>query len=374
MAVASESSSNEFKILPDSVPNDGLLFVDHQKFGRSGHGGNCITECQNGDIVSFYPNTSGEILAGHGVGGWSEYRRSKDGGKTWSSPSILDYSKRAWEGDDLYSALVFAVTTAPNGTLIAFILRFDGEPWIKKFTPVYLMSHDQGYTWSDPYPLDTGANVEEVSFTLDAVFVHNSQIFAVFMGGSPTYSDGPYSLYVSGNNGETFEKRSLLPFDCRNYYVTAGVLDQGEIIVYSYAYRTDTPIDEYNIDYVISIDEGRTWSEVQTTKFARAIRNPQLSSKIGNLYFLHGRSGGMSHDPGNLVLYSSPDGIHWDDGIILHRKPFPNGWDAYSANEVIGKYDQTVPNRLLIQSSIVYDPESKRVNEHHWWVEEIDGT
>ena len=82
----------------------------------------------------------------------------------------------------------------------------------------------------------------------------------------------------------------------------------------------------------------------------------------------------MSHDPGNLVLYSSPDGIHWDDGIILHRKPFPNGYDAYSANEVIGKYDQTVPNRLLIQSSIVYDAESKRVNEHHWWVEEIDGT
>ena len=119
MAVASESSSNEFKILPDSVPNDGLLFVDHQKFGRSGHGGNCITECQNGDIVSFYSNVSGEIQAGHGAAGWSEYRRSKDGGKTWSSPNILDYSKRAWEGNEVYSALVFAVTTAPNGTLIA---------------------------------------------------------------------------------------------------------------------------------------------------------------------------------------------------------------------------------------------------------------
>ena len=374
MAVVSESPSKGFRISPDGVPNDGLLFVDHQKFGRSGHGGNCITECQNGDIVSFYSNVSGEIQAGHGAAGWSEYRRSKDGGKTWSSPNILDYSKRAWEGNEVYSALVFAVTTAPNGTLIAFVLRFEGELWIKKLPPVYLMSHDQGHTWSDPYPLDTGSDVEEVSFTQDAVFVHNNQIFAVFIGGSISYCDGPYSLYVSENNGETFERRSLLPFDYRNYYATAGVIDKGKIIVYSYPYRTDTVIDEYNIDYVISLDEGRTWSEVQTTRFARAIRNPQLSSKIGSLYFLHGRSGNMSRDSRNLVLYSSSDGIHWDDGTILHRKSFANAYDAYSANEVIGKYDETVPNRLLIQSSIAYDTESRKVNEHHWWVEEIDGT
>ena len=373
MAVASESSSNEFKILPDSVPNDGLLFVDHQKFGRSGHGGNCITECQNGDIVSFYSNVSGEILAGHGSAGWSEYRRSEDGGRTWGPPNILDYSKRAWEGDEVYSALVFAVTTAPNGTLIAFASRFEGEPWIKKLPPVYLISHDHGSTWSDPYPLDAGGNVEEVALTFDAVFVHNNQIFAVFMGGSATYCDGPYTLYVSENNGETFERRSLLPFDYRNYYVTGGVLDQGEIIVYSYGYRADAAIDEYNIDYVVSLDEGRTWSEVKTTKFARAIRNPQLSSKIGDFYFLHGRSGSMSSDPGNLVLYSSSDGIHWDDGIILHRNITKGTYDSYSANEVIGKYDQTASNRLLIQSSIVYDADSRKVNEHHWWVDGING-
>jgi len=374
MTVASESPSKGFQVVPDGVPNNGLLFVDHQKSDRSGHGGNCLTECRNGDIVAFYSNVSGEIQAGHGAAGWSEYRRSEDGGKTWGPPNVLDYSKRAWEGEEVYSALVFAVTTAPNGTLIAFACRFEGELWIKKLPPVYLMSNDQGRTWSDPYPLDTGVNVEEVSLTLDAVFVHNNQIFAVFMGGSAAYCDGPYTLYVSENNGETFERRSLLPFDYQNYYVTAGVLDQGKIIVYSYPYRADKVIDEYNINYVISADEGRTWSEVQTTKFARAIRNPQLSSKIGNFYFLHGRSGSLSRDPGNLVLYSSSDGIHWDDGTILHRKTFKGAYDAYSGNEVIGKYDQTVPNRLLIQSSIAYDAGSRKVNEHHWWVEEIDGT
>ena len=232
------------------------------------------------------------------------------------------------------------------------------------------MSHDHGRTWSEPRPLDPDATVEDVSLTFDAVFTHNDQVFAVFMGGSEAYCLGPYSLYASADSGETFERRSELPFDHENYYVTAGVLDNGDTIVYSYPYRRNAAIDEYNIPYVTSADEGRTWSEVNTTQFARAIRNPQLSRKIGDLYFLHGRSGSKSRDPSHLILYASSDGIHWDDGTILHHKEIGGG-DAYSANEVIGKYDQTVPNRLLIQSSIAYD--GYKVNQRHWWVTGIDG-
>ncbi len=192
------------------------------------------------------------------------------------------------------------------------------------------------------------------------------------MGGPATYCDGPHSFFVSADNGETFQRRSILSFDLTDYYGTASVLDNGDSIVYSYPYRPDGDIDEYNIPYVTSADQGRTWSEVKTTHFARAIRNPQLSRKIGSLYFLHGRTGNHSRDPRHLVLNSSQDGIHWDEGRILHRRG-PGRGDAYSANEVIGKYDSSVPNRLLIQSSISYEANSYRVNERHWWVEGIDG-
>ena len=372
MTTASNRLSRGFRVLPADIPNEGIRFVDHQKYGRSGHGGNCLTECHNGDIVAFYSNVSGEIEGGHGVAGWSECRRSIDGGATWSEPIILDYSKRAWEGDELYAAIVFAAATAPDGTLIAFVCRFDKELWIKKLPPVCLLSHDEGRTWSEPRPLDPEATVEDVSLTFDAVFTHSDQVFVVFMGGSDNLCYGPYSLHVSADNGESFERRSILPFDYENYYVTAGVLDSGDIIVYSYPYRENAPIDEYNIPYVTSADEGRTWSKVRTSHFARAIRNPQLSRKIGNLYFLHGRSGHISRDPGHLILYSSSDGIHWDDGAFLHRKEI-GGHHAYSVNEVIGKNDSAVPNRLLIQSSIAYEDGNNKVNEHHWWVEEIEG-
>ncbi len=364
MPQANSGKRETFRIVPGNIPNSGILYVNHRLNWRSGHGGNCLTECINGDIISFYSNVSGELNDGHGTGGWSEYRRSRDGGKTWSEPVMLDYSRRVWEGDDLYSALVFGVTTAPNGALIAFVCRFDKELWAKKLPPVCLLSYDNGMTWSEPRELDPEADVEAASLTFDANFVHDGKVFAVFMSGAANYCPGPYALYVSENDGERFERRSTLPFHHENYYVTAGVLDGGEIVVYSYPYRKDGEIDEYNMDYVLSSDEGRTWSEVRKAHFARRIRNPQLSEKIGHLYFIHGRSGSRGDDPGNFILYSSEDGIHWDEGLIL-KKRTPGG-DCYSANTVVGQYDPASPKRLLIQSSVSYH--GSRVNECHWWV------
>ena len=90
MTTARVRLTKGFRVLPAEIPNKGIRFVDHQKYGRSGHGGNCLTECHNGDIVAFYSNVSGEIYNGHGVAGWSEYRRSKEGGVTWSEPVVLD--------------------------------------------------------------------------------------------------------------------------------------------------------------------------------------------------------------------------------------------------------------------------------------------
>lgn len=364
------STPGGFRVLPHDIPNRGILFVDHQANGRSGHGGNCLTQCRNGDIVAFYSNVSGDLHKGHGTFGWSEYRRSTDGGATWSEPSQLEYSRRVYDGDELGSALVFAATTAPDGTLVAFVCHFAEEGlWIKERPPAVLLSHDHGRTWGEPRPLDPRASVEDVSLTFDAVFVRDGRIYSVFMGGSANYCPGPYSLYVSHDNGASFERRSELPFDLENYYVTAGVLDDGRIIVYSYPYRKGSAdVNEHDIPYVTSSDDGRTWSTVRTTRFAKRIRNMQLSEKIGDRYFLHGRSGSMgpAGEKGHFVLYSSPDGIHWDEGLILYRKEWGGG-DCYSANTVVTS-DDNASRRLLIQSSIAYEAESSRVNEHHWWV------
>ena len=100
----------------------------------------------------------------------------------------------------------------------------------------------------------------------------------------------------------------------------------------------------------------------------------QLSGKLGELYFMHGRSGSNKRDlvgddpgPGSFVLYSSPDGVHWDEGIVLmSRLQTPGGGDCYSANAIIGKYDPATPDRLLIHCDISYS--GSKTNMHQWWV------
>src|SRR5690606_612212 len=90
-------SYDSFKITPENVPNDGILFIDNESNNRSGHYGSAITTCKNGDILAFYTNVSGTIFDGHGIAGWSEYKRSTDGGKTWGEPVVLKYSKKIWD-------------------------------------------------------------------------------------------------------------------------------------------------------------------------------------------------------------------------------------------------------------------------------------
>jgi len=368
-----------FFVYPGDIPNTGVLFVDRHAEGYSGHGNNSIAECRNGDIIAFYSmtGTGADHWNGHGVGGWSQYQRSTDGGLTWGQPTVFDYSKRMWEGDDVYSALVYSLVTAPNGTLIATAIRYANQKWEKQRTPVYLLSDDHGHTWKGPYEFDASTTVDDISFTMNTSFVHDGEVFIVFRGGTANMTPGgPQTLWVSGNNGKSFSQRSTLPFDDDTYYWAAGALDHGQIIVYTYDahLRTDDHAAEQNTPYVISTDGGRTWSDMQTAHFAKGIRNMQLSGKLGEWYFIQGRSGSNPRDlvgddpgPGNLVLYSSRDGIHWDEGVVLmSRLQTPGGGDCYSANEVIGKYDPAAPERLLIHSDVSYA--GAKTNMHQWWV------
>lgn len=369
-----------YEINPSYPPNQGILFVDHEANGRSGHVGNALTECKNGDILAFYVNGSGILWAGHGAAGWTEYKRSTDGGKTWGSPVAFEYSKKVWDQNgeikedlsfnDYRTAYVTSVITAPNGNLVAFVSRrLPVLPPDKQEKPLYLISYDNGYTWGEPKLVDENATFEDLTLMHSDAgsFVYERNIYAVFLGGGKSdYNEGNYSFYVSENNGETFKKLSdnLFAGTPSGKHMSANVLEDGKFIVYSF-----NPNDEFNLPYVISTDKGHTWSEVKTIYMEKRMRSAQVSEKIGDYYFMTGRSGNSGDDPSCLVLYTSKDGINWDRGLFLNK--VQQAIDSYTAVEVIGKYNPSAPKRLLIQSSTGYS--GLRNNISQWWVENIAG-
>ncbi|HNS32088.1 MAG TPA: sialidase family protein [bacterium] len=356
-----------FRIIPPDPPNEGIIFVDHSKRGRSGHLGHALVEYQDGKILAFYPNCSGDNreghFAGHSGAGWMEYKRSEDGGYTWSEPHILDYSKKMFESGTGRSAMCEKAIAASDGTIILFnlicdISKFPG--WEPHLNPTYICSRNGGLTWSEAKDLS-----DKKGRVYDAIY-HENTIFALHFHNPVWLGKGgedKYLLHVSTDNGETFSTRSILPFDtCGRAYGTMEILGDGSLIAYVYNIK-----DESRLDYVISKDLGHTWSEVKTTRLEKRIRNPQMA-RLGDSYFLHGRSGNSRDYPmrGNLVLYSSQDGINWDRGIYLRMKEA--GIGAYSNNLVTGRFgSEKREERLLIQSSHAY--KQSRTNILHWWIE-----
>jgi len=356
-----KTSPNPVRFQPEGIPNSGRLFVNNEARGGSGHGNQALVECGNGDLLSFYPQTPGDVMKGHSNTGWTEYRRSRDGGKTWGEPVVLAYSKAMQERGEVHSALVEEAVTAPDGTLIVFIGRYITYDW-RRTTPVFLASHDHGVTWDEPRPVNPGADITKIGRAHAAVS-YGKTLHVLFDSGThnSTKNGTGHHLYVSEDNGTTFEYRSTLPFPETAWYGTLNVIQGNKLI--AYVYRSD---EEKNFLYATSDDEGRTWSEAKTTLLAKGLRNPQLSGELGGWYFLHGRSGQNTEDPRHLVLYRSRDGIVWDDGVFLNKGSTTDA-DSYSTNELIGKNKGT-PSSLLIQSSLAYDG-SHRVNLHHWVIE-----
>ena len=350
-----QSARVPFTVDMASVPGEPALFVDHQRNGRSGHVGHALVKYAPDCLLAFYADTSGDCppqFPGHSCFGWMAYRRSTDGGRNWSAPRELDYSKKVFlEGIHTISCEK-AVSPASN-VIILFCLVNDRcapfccSPW---GVPTYLVSRDGGETWSESRNLgDQRGRIYDARIIQDEILVLQS-CNPNFEGRDPL---NHYALYGSRDGGGTFELKSILPFDIRGRgYGALAELPYGRLIVYVYnLYQERYP------DTLISDDGGHTWGAPDRAFLAKSIRNPQIA-RVGGSYILHGRSGQLGPCYA-LVLYTSDDGIHWDEGTYL-RMPVGGGFGYacfYSNNVVLDDH------RVLIQFSDAYA--GARVNIRH---------
>jgi hypothetical protein len=186
-----------------------------------------------------------------------------------------------------------------------------------------------------------------------AVVVTDSANFILFDS-----LEGHHELYISTNDGQTWQKTSTLTLQKDAWYGAMCMMEDGRLL--AGAYVTE---DENHLYYCISEDGGRTWSEQQKAHVDKKIRDPELAYLDGK-YYLHGRSGHSGEGKHRFVLYQSNDGVQWNKGIIVSKdNKHPDG---YSHNCIINKYNYDAPKQLMILYSIIY--EHPRTSEYVFFV------
>ena len=345
-----------YEITPDKIPNSGIPFVDHEKNGRSGHLSHALVEYKKGCVMAFYSNCSGtrnKYSPGHNGFGWLEYRRSHDGGITWDDARVFPYSWDSFINQPFTVSCEKAVSTADNEIVALCIRNENPNGWEPYLEPVVVRSEDGGETWSDATPL-----CDKKGRIYDAI-VHDGVIYVLMLANNDFLAQKPehrYYLYKSLDHGKTFSLQGMLPGDTAGHaYGAMTLTDEGDLICYEYDNN-----DEYNLVYHISRDMGETWIESGQSYCKKRIRNPQVA-KVRGGYLLHGRAGCNGNElPMHFVLYTSPDGIHWDDGIYLCEI---EAMTAYYSNNLVMTQDDG-HERVLIQASVPYS--KGRVNIAHW--------
>ena len=354
------------KIISESDPRISFsrteIFADMEKLHRSGHLGHAMAECADGSILAFYPNCSynlPEHYPGHSMYGWVEYRRSLDRGITWDNPKILPYSYEAFL-DGCYKIGCEKAVVCDDGTLVVFCLRSVGQCFEPYASPVCIVSHDNGESWSEPISVS-----EERGRIYDALYIAGRILVLEFCNSTEGgfYCSDPtlrYKLFASDDNGKSFYHYSTLEFNTLGHtYGNLLYRQDGALIFYSYNHN-----DEYHLTGLISYDKGKTWSGDFKIPVAKIARNPQVGYLNGS-YILHGRSENME----NFVFYHSKDGLNWSEGTIVNEplEGNPRRGCYYSNNLVIHGDDGI--DRMLVQYSEQYFPQTGRFTIMHGWVE-----
>ena len=343
-----------FEILPYEMAI-GNLFVDHEKNHRSGHLSHALAEYKKDSVIAFYSNCSGKRnkwAPGHNGFGWLEYKRSQDGGFTWDDAKIFPYSWESFLNEPFTVSCEKAVSTQENEIVALCIRNLNPNGWEPYLEPVVVRSEDGGETWSDATLL-----CDKKGRIYDAI-VQDGNIYVLMLANDDFLAVKPehrYYIYKSEDHGKTFFLQGELPGDTNGHAYGTMTIRDNALLCYEYDSN-----NEYNLVYHISYDMGKTWAENGKSFCAKRIRNPQIA-KVNGGFLLHGRAGCMSQElPMHFVLYTSKDGMHWDEGRYIYES---EGKTAYYSNNLVidGKNGE---QNVLIQASVPYSKGC--VNIGHW--------
>ena len=318
------------------------LFIDNRARGRSGHMTHAMVEVAPGRVLAFNSNCSGVRCCGHSAFGWVEYHYSDDYGATWGETFDLPYSRQALR-DGVYSISIEKAVCC-NGVITLFALRNSQSsplcctPWATVMT---LQSFDQGKTWTEPVEMAPYAG------RLYAAVVHDGVIYALLFCNEEHVGVKPehlYRLYRSHDNGKSFHLASVVDIDNLGHaYGALQFRADGTLVAYA-----NNIWNGYLLAESVSRDGGLTWERQPECRLSLGIRNIQIS-RLGGGYVMHGRAYQDATWGKGFIVYTSRDGLHWDDGFLMEPE---KSSCYYSNNLLLKKPDGT--ETLLVQYSDRY--------------------
>lgn len=347
-------------IVHDIHLSEPVVYVDNRARKRSGHMTHAMLEV-DGKLMDFNSNCSNIRCDGHSAFGFVEYRFSEDGGDTFGDINVLPFSWETMMGGRNTISVEKAVA-CDDGTIVAFCLRNTTKAEVccdPLDEPAWVRSLDGGKTWTEEQYFPYKGRIYDALYKDGSVYMLQfcNDGSVDFCGNRPQHL---YRLYKSDDNGATFYEQSVVGF-LSTFGLGYGNMifnKEGHLIVYAYNVN-----DEVNMSYAISSDNGATWYETGKSHVAKKIRNPQVGV-LDDQFILHGRGGGA-----DFVLYTSADGIHWDEGHYLNEVPAPGG-HYYSNNITLDNPHKPGKKRMLVQYSEYYGDKSC-VDVMHMWIESV---
>ncbi len=305
MAIQHKSSIGTLEI------SEPVLHVDNASRRRSGHMTHAMVEYAPGRIMGFNSNCSGIRSSGHSAFGWIEYRYSEDGGKSWSTASEMPFSKEIL----LEGVYTISIEKAvyQDGVLTCFALRNTQyaeiccQPWD---TSLVIRSFDLGKTWEKPYEFSPWKGRIYDAKAKDGVIYVLETCDPDFIS---EIREPRYRLFTSRDNGASFQLESVV--DMESYKRGYGSLQfhqDGTLLVYACNLQ-----DSCCLEVCKSMDNGKSWIRLPEIHLSHGLRNVQIAPLAGG-YVMHGRAWKQEIPWGKgQVIYTSKDGIEWDDGIML---------------------------------------------------------
>ena len=330
------------------------LYIDNEARRRSGHMTHAMVEYEPGKIIDFNSNCSPIRCGGHSAFGWVEYRYSEDYGRTWSESHDLPYSREEFFDGNYTISVEKAVIC--GGIITAFALRntqFNAiccEPWASQMV---VQSHDFGKTWSKPFEFSPWEGR-----IYDAV-VRDGVIYVLQLCNPEHVATKPehlYRLFASSDCGKSFHLESIVDIETIGHaYGALQFRPDGSLV----AYANDI-WNGYLLAESVSDDLGRSWRRLPSVRLKEGIRNIQVS-RLGDGYVIHGRAFRDSKFGKGQAIYTSKDGLNWDDGILLE----PEKVCCYYSNMLPLKHPDGKEELLLQYSdSVLDDPDT--ANETNW--------